>query len=193
MSRGIPFFDPLLQLALSTELLDTVNSYLGLNSRLNQINFWYTIPLEKPDRIRIASQNWHRDPEGSKLVKVFIYYKAVEQRDGPFEFILESRPGERYEKTWPATPDCYPPPDEVEQLVPSQDRVVATGPEGTIIFCDTNGLHRGGFALENARLLSVFVYISPASPYNNMPQFRCDPTTIPTGLLQTVAEALSAT
>src|ERR1700691_1946914 len=64
MSRGIPFFDPLLQLALSTELLDTVNSYLGLNSRLNQINFWYTIPLEKPDRIRIASQNWHRDPEG---------------------------------------------------------------------------------------------------------------------------------
>lgn len=190
---AVPFDDPLLQLALSPELLDTVNSYLGLYSRLNQINFWYTIPLQKPDRVRIASQNWHRDPEDSKLVKVFIYYKAVGERDGPFEYILESRPGQRYEKTWSVTPDCYPPPEEVEQQVPTKDRVVATGPEGTIIFCDTNGLHRGGFALENARLLSVFVYISPASPYNSMRQFVLDPTTIPAGQRQTVVEALSVT
>ena len=189
----IQFNDPLLQLALSSALLDTVNSYLGLNSRLNQINLWYTIPLEEPDRIRVASQNWHRDPEDSKLVKVFIYYKAVEERDGPFEYILGSRPGERYEKTWPVTPDCYPPPEEVEQQVPSKDRVVATGPEGTIIFCDTSGLHRGGFALEKARLLSVFAYISPASPYNGWRQFAFDPATIPAGLRPTAVEALSVT
>jgi hypothetical protein len=189
----IPFNNPLLQLALSSQVLDTVNLYLGLSSRLNQINYWYTISLHNSDRIRIASQNWHRDPEDSKLVKVFIYYRAVKERDGPLEYILESRPGQRYEMTWPVTPDCYPPPEEVEQQVPAKDRVVATGPEGTIIFCDTNGLHRGGFALENARLLSVFVYISPASPYNGRRQFAFDPTTIPAGQRQAAVEALSVT
>jgi hypothetical protein len=188
----VPFADPLLQLAVSPELLDTVNLYLGLHSRLNQINYWYTIPLKQPDRTRVASQNWHRDPEDSKLVKVFIYFAAVDENAGPFEYILQSRLGQRYEKMWPASSGRYPPPDQVEQHVAGTDRVVAVGPEGTIIFCDTSGLHRGGFALESARLLSVFAYISPASPYNSERQFVFDPTMVPAGQRQAVVEALAA-
>jgi hypothetical protein len=98
----VPFSDPLLQLAVSPELLDTVNLYLDFYSRLNQINYWNTNPLKTPDRMRVASQNWHRDPEDRKLVKVFIYYTAVDENAGPFEYILESRPGQRHEKLWPA-------------------------------------------------------------------------------------------
>jgi hypothetical protein len=188
----VPFTDPLMQLAISPELLDTVNLYMGLYSRLNQINYWYTIPMKDPDRTRIASQNWHRDPEDSKLVKVFIYYTAVDENAGPFEYILESRPGQRYEKMWPASSGRYPPPDQVEQHVATKDRVVAVGPEGTIIFCDTGGLHRGGFAWENPRLLSVFAYISPTSPYNDQRQFIFDPTTVPGGQPRAVVEALAA-
>jgi hypothetical protein len=189
----VPFTDPLMQLAISPELLDTVNLYMGLCSRLNQINYWYTIPMKNPDRTRVASQNWHRDPEDSKLVKVFIYYTAVDENAGPFEYILESRPGQRYETMWPASSGRYPPPDQVEQHVATMDRVVAVGPEGTIIFCDTGGLHRGGFALENPRLLSVFAYLAPASPYNRQRQFVFDPSTVPAGQRRAVFEALAAT
>jgi hypothetical protein len=185
----VAFTDPLLQLAVSPELLDTVNLYLGLYSRLFLLNYWYTIPLSKTDRLRVASQNWHRDPEDHKLVKVFIYYTRVDESAGPLEYILESRQGQRYYNMWPGS--SYPPPDQVDQRVPTEDRVVATGPEGTIIFCDTSGFHRGGFALENARLLSVFAYISPASPYNSQRPFAVDLTTMPAGQRQAVAESLA--
>ena len=185
----VAFTDPLLQLAVSPELLDTVNSYLGLYSRLNQLNYWFTIPLLKTDRLRVASQNWHRDPEDRKLVKVFIYYTKVDEKAGPFEYMLESRQGRRYYNMWLGA--SYPPPDQVEQRVPTKDRVVASGPEGTIIFCDTSGFHRGGFALENARLLSVFAYISPASPFNSQRQFVFDPTTMPAGQRRAVVESLA--
>ena len=38
-----------------------------------------------------------------------------------------------------------------------------TAPRGTLIFCNTSGLHRGGFATESARVLATATYCSPAS------------------------------
>ena len=78
-------------------------------------------------------------------------------------------------KRWPASSGGYPPTDQIELHVSTKDRVTASGREGTVIFRDTSGLHRGGFALENARLLSVFAYISPASPYNSKRPIRIRP------------------
>ena len=115
----------------------------------------------------------------------------MDESAGPLENILESRHGQRYEKMWPASSGGYPPTDQIERHVSTKDRVTASGREGTVIFCDTSGLHRGGFALENARLLSVFAYISPASPYNSKRQFAFDPTTLPAGQPQAVVESLA--
>jgi hypothetical protein len=36
-----------------------------------------------------------------------------------------------------------------------------TGPAGTMIFCDTSGFHRGGFAKTTPRVLSIWSYVSP--------------------------------
>jgi hypothetical protein len=174
----VPFTDPLLQLAVSPELLDTVNLYLGLYSRLNQLNYWYTIPLSEPDRTRVASQNWHHDPEDRKLVKIFIYYTAVDESAGPLEYILKSRPGERYDKMWPG--GGYPPPDQVEQHVPTIDRVVARGPEGTIIFCDTSGLHRGALRWRRRAFSACsrtfrLLYHTTVSAYSHSTRLRSRP------------------
>ena len=38
-----------------------------------------------------------------------------------------------------------------------------TAPKGTIIFCNTSGFHRGGFATESPRVLATVTYCSPAS------------------------------
>jgi len=38
-----------------------------------------------------------------------------------------------------------------------------TGPKGTMLFCNTAGLHRGGFATGKARVLATFTYDSPAA------------------------------
>jgi hypothetical protein len=38
-----------------------------------------------------------------------------------------------------------------------------TAPKGTLIFCNTSGLHRGGFAEASPRVLAAVTYCSPAS------------------------------
>jgi hypothetical protein len=56
-----------------------------------------------------------------------------------------------------------PPEDEIERAVASEDRVVMTGPAGTMFFCDTGGFHRGGFAKRMPRVLAMWSYVSPAA------------------------------
>jgi hypothetical protein len=38
-----------------------------------------------------------------------------------------------------------------------------TAAEGSMIFCNTSGFHRGGHVTEKARKLWVFHYVSPAA------------------------------
>jgi hypothetical protein len=160
--------DPVLNVGLQAEILDIVNSYLQLWSQLRSLNLWYTIPHLDLKR-RAASQNWHRDPEDRRLVKVFLYFTEVDSTAGPLEYIPGSRRGGPYAYLWPLPtgggfPDgSYPPQDEVEAGVPAQDRVVCTCPAATLVFCDTSGFHRGGYAMNKERLLGTWMYVTPAS------------------------------
>lgn len=157
--------DPWLRIGLSPIVLDTVNSYLGLWSKLIYADVWYTIPTPG-SREAVASQRWHRDPEDRKLVKVFLYLSDVDEGAGPLEYVRGSHGAGPYAKLW-RNPDpgtaSYPPEGELETKIPAADRVLCTGPAGTLVFCDTFGFHRGGFATERERVLATWVYVSPAS------------------------------
>jgi len=159
--------DPLLRFGLDPAVLDTVNVYLGLWSRLIYADVWYTIP-SAVDRAPVASQRWHRDPEDAQLVKVFLYCEDVDRDGGPFEYVRGSARGPHRE-LWP-NPDpfsaSYPPPGAVEERIPAADRLCCTGPAGTLIFCDTHGLHRGGQAYLHPRILATWVFVPPASPFD---------------------------
>jgi hypothetical protein len=156
--------DPWLALGLAPCLLDTVNSYLGLWSKLNYVDLWYTIPCAKP-REAVASQRWHRDPEDERMVKVFLYLSDVVAEAGPLEYVRSSARG-RYESLWP-NPNLgtasYPPAEELERRVATEDRVLATSPAGTLVFCDTHGFHRGGLATTRPRVMATWAYLTPAS------------------------------
>jgi hypothetical protein len=159
---------PLLRFGLHPAILDTVNSYLGLCSKLNAVNLWYTIPCGDA-AARQASQRWHRDPEDRHIVKVFVYFNDVDEEAGPFEYIPESRHGGRHAHLWRFAygggVGGYPPQEPIENTVPPADRRTMTGPRGSVLFCDTSGLHRGGFARSRERLLAAWAYVSPASLY----------------------------
>jgi hypothetical protein len=51
----------------------------------------------------------------------------------------------------------------VEAVVPAPERILATGAAGTILFCDTSGLHRGGYATLSPRVLAQWAFVTPAS------------------------------
>jgi hypothetical protein len=147
-------------LGASAEFLGIVNAYRGRPMRLNDLDNWYTVPdPEATDRV--ASQRWHRDGWEDHIVKVFTYFSDVDEEAGPFEYVRGSASGGKYGSLWPFEErEVYPPADEFEAAIDPDDRVVLTGSAGTIVFCDTSGFHRGGYARSKPRVLSYHTYLS---------------------------------
>jgi len=154
---------PWLRLAASSRMLDIVNSYLGMWSKLSHADQWYSPPLGA-EADRVGSMRWHRDYNDQHLVKVFIYLCDVDEGTGPFEYVPGSARGGPYARHWPWEPlsELYPSHAEFEQRVPGAAVRTLTGPRGSMIFCNTSGFHRGGYVTEKLRELWVFHYVSPA-------------------------------
>lgn len=155
--------DPWLRLALDERLLNIVNSYMGLWSKLHYLDLWYTIPLNL-ERSKTASQHWHRDPEDERIIKAFLYFSDVTDEAGPLHYI----PGSRrlrgpYGNLWHRRSEAYPPEKELEERIPHDKWWVGNGPKGTLALVDTTGFHRGGYATRKARLSATWTYVTPAS------------------------------
>jgi hypothetical protein len=156
--------DPWFSLCASHRMLDLANTYLGLWSKLEYVDMWYSVaqPVEAD---RVASQRWHRDFNDKHLLKAFVYLVDVDENTGPFQYVPGSAPGGRYADAWPWRPlgENYPPEDDLERRIPPEAVRVFTGPKGTLLFCNTSGFHRGGFATARPRVLATVTYSSPAS------------------------------
>jgi hypothetical protein len=156
--------DPWLSLAVGPRLLDLANAYLGLWSKLEYVDLWYTRPTDA-DAERRSSQRWHRDFNDRHLLKVFIYLSDVDDEAGPFEYVPRSAPGNELGDLWGWRPmgDSYPPQGELAERIAGRPVQTFTGAKGTMIFCNTSGFHRGGFATGKPRVLATFTYESPAA------------------------------
>ena len=154
--------DPWLRFGVDPRLLDIANSYLGMWSKLEYVDVWYTPPAGEEERR--SSQRWHRDFNDRHLLKAFLYLVDVDEQTGPFEYVPRSAPGGELDKLWPWRPlgENYPPEDELAERVDGRS-VTFTAPKGTLIFCNTSGFHRGGFASGKPRVLATFTWDSPAS------------------------------
>ncbi len=154
---------PLLGAGLDSSMLGVVNSYLGLWAKLIYTDVWHGIPIDLGRRI--GSQNWHRDPEDKTLVKIYMYFSDVDATAGPLEYVPGSAVGGPYGqvRAWKPGGARYPGPGELEQLLPTAERVSCTGTPGTIVFCDTGGFHRGGVATQKPRIAATWTFVRPAS------------------------------
>ena len=74
--------------------------------------------------------------------------------------------GGEYGSLFPAIPPTgrYPKQDVLDQLINETPlpSVSCVGPAGSVILCDTSGLHRGGRSLTQPRIVLVGVYTSNA-------------------------------
>ncbi|MEK7074734.1 MAG: hypothetical protein AAB968_03130 [Patescibacteria group bacterium] len=157
--------DPFLQLTFSNEILHSVASYLDMFPLFKMCSLHSTIllPADSPE---FFSQRWHRDPDDKKLVKVFLYLTDVdEQGAGPFTYIAGSHLGGRWRHFYPQVPPVgsYPPAGALEKYIPEEDKKICLGKIGTLIFCDTSGLHKGGYSTTKRRLMYAATYTSAAS------------------------------
>jgi hypothetical protein len=129
--------------------------------KLSYVDLWYTAQQPATDE-RVASQNWHVDFDDKHLLKAFVYLSDVDADAGPFEYVPGSQPGGKHHSVRPWVPMGYGrvPDEDVAKSVPPEEVATFTGPRGTLILCNTSGLHRGGFATSG---LATATYCSPAS------------------------------
>jgi hypothetical protein len=160
----IPASNTLLNFSLNPLILDVVNSYLGMWSKLIYFDMWYTLPLRTEQRF--LSQRWHRDPEDRRKIRTFLYFSEVDTDSGAMEYLSGSHFGGPFENVfrWEGPLGIpYPPDGEVERQIPASQNVILKGPPGTLIFCDTAGFHRGGISRTAPRILATSAFVTPAS------------------------------
>ena len=151
----------LVELVLNERILDIVNGYLGMWCRLLYTDVWYNLPVNESEP-GINSERWHRDNGDHKLVKLFLYLNDVDEGMGPFTYMRETQPGAKYGNIFPANPaeGFYPPDGAIEHLVPATQARTCTGKSGTIILCDSSGIHKGGRSTTKPRILLTATYAS---------------------------------
>lgn len=144
--------NPFVELIREPAVLGTIAAYFKAAPKFHYFSLDITTPVSlgaAPQR----SQNWHRDPEDRKMCKIFLYLSDVDESAGPFTYIRGSHREGRYGHLFPQRPPkgSYPPANELESVVAKEDIHVGTGRAGTLIFCDTSGIHRGGYATGKER------------------------------------------
>lgn len=160
---------PLIRIGLSPQVLDVVSGYMKLWPKLIYTDAWYSIPIDVGKRI--GSQQWHRDPEDRQMVKVYLYFSDIDATAGAMEYILGTcntlgRPGLEIGHWQAAGAHLYPSGELVESTYPASQRYSCSGPVGTLLFCDTTGLHRGGISTSKPRVVATWTFVTPASRYH---------------------------
>lgn len=162
----VDFDNPFFKLALEKKILGIVNEYMGMCAKFYYMTLNVTTPVEK-DAIPVQSQRWHRDPEDKKMCKIFLYMTDVDERSGPFIYTLGSQFGGKYGNLFPQDPPrgSLPKEEILNYLIPRERVKSYEGRVGTLIFCDTVGIHKGGYATENNRIMFTAGYCSQASAW----------------------------
>ena len=175
--------DPFFQYMLSPRVVDSVNAYLGMWSKFYCTILNITQPIPPGEAPR-QSQRWHRDPEDRRMCKVFLYLSDVDESSGPFTYVRGSQDGGPHRRLFPQRPPhgYYPPEGAVEARIPRDDIRTCTGPAGSILFADTSGLHKGGYATEKERIMLTAGFLTSASPrgvFFRLPSDRKPITALP--------------
>jgi len=142
------------------------DDYLSCDSILHHYDLWHTITPNVNDRIQ--SQNWHRDPEDNKILKVWVYLNDINEQNGAMEFISKTHSKGDYSAFLPKK---FPFGRYIDQDMLGDKlslKIIAEGTKGTIYFVDTTGFHRGGFALSGERKLIHLVFTTPICPYRKV-------------------------
>lgn len=171
-------FDPksvFARFALQPTLLSIANAYFGMLVKLRYYNLWYTFATSMSAR---ESQLWHFDREDNYILKVFLYFKDVDEGTGPFIYA----PGtHRKGRLWGRQPEYSLEKNvrrstdkQMAAVLPEQKWIKAVGKKGTIVFADTRGYHKGGEARTGDRFMYTCMYTSPASDSIRLMSFPRD-------------------
>ena len=160
--EDIPFDDPIHELANSPLLLEIISKKFKLKEPKPYKGSYWWIPPVAENSPRQASQNWHIDPEGIKVIKLFIYFNNVS------DSCMQMIPSVRRKTLVPILSKMairkhglYPNHSQLKIIEKHLKNTVNMNVnEGGFILVDTSHLHRGGYSHKEERL-SCYVSFKP--------------------------------
>ena len=113
-----------------------------------------------------------------KLIKIFIYLNDVDEENGPFKYIHQSHASGRLGTLFPQRQfgrhGFYPPEGSVEKQVSKNDIKSFIGRAGTVVFCDTTGLHKGGYSISRTRIMFTSMFATEGDVIKPMFKYPID-------------------
>jgi len=160
----------ILELANDRRLLEMASSYIGCKPTISQLGLRWSFPAATVQR---DLQQFHRDSEDWRYLKVLVYLTDVSAGDGPHVYVRSTHKSG-------ATMRLHTQSDsEVEQQYGRENLIVAMGQRGFGFAVDTAGIHKGQRPTEKPRLMlqiqyslfRSFAYVYEPQPYQGWPPF----------------------
>lgn len=118
------------------------DNYLKCRSLINSVSVWKTVyqPRNGHD-MNGDAMNFHFDCDHNRFLKVFIYLDDVTANHGPHVYVEKT--SAEYRKSLPESLSIDGRFSSLEVINAGLVPKIVTGEKGTIIFADTQNLHRG--------------------------------------------------
>jgi hypothetical protein len=162
LDRGLNLSDGgLFDLYLNDFFTELATRFLEIDPLIYNALFWIH---GQQSLDRSGSQNWHRDPEDIKIMKIFIYYCDVTEKNGALQYVPYSYCGGDFVLNKGKNNYSEYQTGRLNQEdsdICTQNAVTFEGTVGDIIITNNTGFHRGGFVREGFRCMSHALYMRP--------------------------------
>ena len=127
------------------------SAYLGQNAVLTDITLHAAIPTETG---REGSSHWHRDRGDFQYFRAFLFVDDILPDGATVSYVPFSQISGKYHSKF-FNPRCTGSVIRSGMNLPS---VTVTGASGTVLFCDTGGIHANNNATASRSLKLLIVY-----------------------------------
>jgi hypothetical protein len=146
----------LLDLANDPRILDIVGQFLGCKPTIGYMATWWSYATGMGAQ---QAENFHRDVDDWRFVKLFVYLTDVTMESGPHKYVLHSSPQNKL------TDIRRFDDDEVARTFGEDNIRTMTSKAGEAFLEDTYGIHKGQPVQSGHRLLFQVVYTMTPLPY----------------------------
>lgn len=150
-----------LAVANHPRLLAAAARYLGCKPTISNLSIWWSLPA---DGTAQEAENFHRDVDDWRFVKLFVYLSDVGPGGGPHCFVRGSH------RSWRFVRKRRIDDAEVSAVFAADDMLQIQGKAGDAFLEDTFGLHKGQPPRSDRRLLFQVEYsVNPIAVYDYHP------------------------
>lgn len=146
----------LVRVANDPYILEIAARFLGCKPTIGYMTAWWSYPTDIGPQ---HAENFHRDVDDLKFLKLFVYLTDVRSGSGPHIYVTRSSASSKLRKIRRFSDE------EVIAVYGEGNLLTMTGKAGEAFLEDTSGIHKGQAVEKGCRLVFQVVYSLVPLPY----------------------------